>query len=304
VTLIRFPHIVTLAGDYYGIAGKAISLPGGNPQEKTERFKQAFDTLAQADNDELRRVVLEISAECIQVRDSSLPHHCYSSHMMERNNALKKIKSDINELLIDNSDHFFNHAKDAYAIGHAHAISVAREAGKQKDLEKLKQAYALDAFACHFLTDLFAAGHIRNQRGELEFFLINELGFSEKQAKPLAGILTGAQHEKDSDDGLNVSNKKGERWRAFGDGHFFSPKNEENKEKVTSATQQSVDEVYHAYLNPESPELNAMTQLIPDAMSFNPPPLYAVENESRSLFLYQGSNKIKTDTLRCKNTLQ
>jgi hypothetical protein len=291
-TPILFQDIVTLAGDYYGIAGKAISLPGGSPQEKTERFKNAFNTLAEADNDELQRVCLEIKNECTAVKQTGLPHHCYSSEMMERNNAIKKIKKDFNELLIDNSDHFSKNAEDAYAIGHAHAISVAREAGKQNDLEKLKEAYALDAFACHFLTDLFAAGHIRNQRGELETFLKSELKYSEKKAKGYAGILTAAQHEEDGK-GLNVSDKNDNRWRAFGDGHFFLPKNRENKKKTIIATQTSVDEIYHAYRNPHSPVQSTVDQLIPYATDDNPPPLYSIENTS--LFLNQDSNKIKIE---------
>ena len=294
VTPIQFQHIVALAGDFYGVADEAISLPGGTNPEKTERFKKAFNTLAQADNDELRKVLLEIDHECTAVKYSSLPHHCYSSHMLEKNKAIKKIKNDIDALLIDNSDHFSANAEDTYRIGHALALSVAMDAGKRKDLEGLKQAYALDAFACHFLTDLFAAGHIRNQRGELESFLVSQLGFSKNMAKPLAGILTGAQHEKDGNEGLNVSNKKGDHWRAFGDGSFFEPKNKENREKVISTTQKSVDEIYYAYLNPDSPEPSTIDQLIPSATPFNPLPLYTVEGTS--LFLHQVSNKIKIES--------
>ena len=312
VCSVRFQHIVALAGDFYGVAGEAISLPGGTNEEKTERFKKAFGTLAEADNDELRRLILEIDHECMSVRHSSLPHHCYSSDLMVRSHALGKIKSDIDALLIDNSDHFSTNAEDVYRIGHALAIKTARNAGlarntdltsdatKEEALKMLKHAYALEAFACHFLTDLFAAGHIRNQRGELESFLISQLGFSQDMkaitpinAKKLAGILTAAEHEKDGNEGLNVSNKKGESWRAFGDGSFFTPKNAENKKKAINTTQQSVDEVYEAYLHPTVVKLSVIEELVPHATPFNPLPIYEVSSDGKSLFLHQGNVEIE-----------
>ena len=291
VTPIHFQQIVALAGDFYGIPGQAISLPGGTNAEKTQRFINAFNTLANADNQQISQIIMAIDGEYAKVKHSALPHHCYSQQMMEKHNEIKKVKADIQALLIDNSDHFSTNAKDAYSIGHAHAISVAREAGKQKDLEGLKRAYALDAFACHFLTDLFSAGHTRNERGELESFLINQLEFTPDQAKPLAGALTAAQHEKDGNDGLNVINKRKESWRAYGDGNFFLPKNEENKQKVIAAVQQSVNEIYDAWEKPDVRMPSIVDELIPEETPFNPLPIYSVRDNStggKSLYLFQG----------------
>lgn len=303
---VQFKHVIALAGDFYGVVGESISLPGGTDEEKTARFQKAFDTLKNANNNELRQVLLEIDRECMAVRYSSLPHHCYSSNLMDGNNAMKQIKSDVGELLIDNSDHFSKDAKEAYRIGHALAISVAREAGRlrqknnlavvpqgsslEPDLDKLKEAYALDAFACHFLTDLFASGHIRNQRGELETFFISQMHFGSWEAKRLAGLLTAAQHEKDGKDGLNVQDGCGNHWRAFGDGCFFTSKNEENKQMVIAATQASANEVYDAYLNPDNLVSSKMEKLIPHATAANPPPVYSVQGTS--LFLHRGIHAI------------
>jgi hypothetical protein len=289
VTPVSFQQIVALAGDFYGVAGKAISLKGGSDEDKELRFIQAFETLEKAENDEVRRILLEIDDECQAVERSGLPHHCYSSQMIQKNNAIKKIKGDIDKLLIDNSDHFSNNARDAYRVGHALALKKAKEAGQARDLEGLKKAYALDAFACHFLTDLFAAGHIRNQRGDLELFLNKQLGFKKSLAKKLAGILTGAQHEKDGNDGLNVVNKAGDQWRAYGDGCFFEPKNEENKVKVIVAVQSSANEIFEAYNSPDVDLISRMDQLIPEASPLNPWPLYSVEGDS--LFLYEGTEQ-------------
>ena len=238
---------------------------------------------------------MAIDGEYHKVKNSGLPHHCYSQQMMDKHQEIKRVKGDIEDLLVDNSDHFSTNAKDAYSIGHTEALRVAREAGRQKDEEGLKRAYALDAFACHFLTDLFSSGHIRNERGELEIFLINQLGFSPNLAKPLAGALTAAQHEKDGNDGLNVINKRNERWRAYGDGNFFLPKNDENKQKVITAVQQSVNEIYDAWEKPDILVPSIVDKFIPEETDFNPLPVYSVRENSeggKSLYLLQG-NEIK-----------
>ena len=64
-----------------------------------------------------------------------------------------------------NTDHFLPFAKEAYLTGHALALDKAKEASKATtDDEKLKlleEAYSMDAFACHFLTDIFSSGHLR-----------------------------------------------------------------------------------------------------------------------------------------------
>ena len=286
--LLHFHHIVALAGDFYGVPGQAISLPGGTDQKKKQRFQNAFDELVKADNHQVLAVVQALNEECMSVRNSSLPHHCYSSQLLEKSRAIKKVKPDVDDLLIDNSDHFSTNAWDAYRIGHALALEMAREAGSTADLEnrhkKLKDAYALDAFACHFLTDLFAAGHVRNQRGPLETFLLS-LGFSESKAKPLAGILTGAQHERDGNDGLNVTNEKGEYWRAYGDGCYAYPQNEENRNKAIAATQKSVDEIYEAYQLPNVEPISVVHTFIPRATEYNPLPLYTVVENNGVLTL-------------------
>ena len=70
------------------------------------------------------------------------------------------------ELTENNYDHFLPYAKDAYLTGHQLAIQKAREASEyplDPELRKkvLHEAFSMEAFACHFLTDSFASGHIR-----------------------------------------------------------------------------------------------------------------------------------------------
>lgn len=293
-TSIHFHHIIALAGDYYGVYGKAIAA-AETIKEKRERFLEAFATLEKANCEEIEQLILLIEQDFQQDERSALPHHCYSSQLSAREGKLKKIKPDVGELLIDNSDHFYKQAKKAYRIGHTLAIEEARKAKGQP--AGLKRAYAMDAFACHFLTDLFASGHLRNQRLELEIFL-KQIGFGIDLAKKFAGILTGAQHEKDGAEGLNVKNGRREYWRAYGDGCYRTPKNAYNKTKAIEATQSSIDEVYAAFSS-NLEQVSKIKELFPEPTEENPFPLYEVqdeiENETaiKALYIYQDASKIK-----------
>ena len=70
-------------------------------------------------------------------------------------------------LASNNFDHFMPFAREAYEVGHKLALEKAREASHAASGSEeliLQEAYSIDAFACHFLTDSFASGHIRSVR--------------------------------------------------------------------------------------------------------------------------------------------
>ena len=135
-----FFHILALAGDFYGVYGAAISLPGGSDEDKRTRFMDAFATLEGADNNQLKTIIREIDEEHAAMQRSCLPHHCYSHGMMGKNKAINKIKEDTQKLLIDNSDHFGDNAKEAYRIVHTLALEEAAKAGTDKDLMGLNDS--------------------------------------------------------------------------------------------------------------------------------------------------------------------
>ena len=68
-------------------------------------------------------------------------------------------------LAAENYDHFQPQSNKAYLVGHQLAVEKARDAANETDSEtkksKLMEAYSMDAFAGHFLTDSFSGGHIR-----------------------------------------------------------------------------------------------------------------------------------------------
>ena len=82
------------------------------------------------------------------------------------------------KLALTNHDHFQPHAKFAYLAGHELALACAKQAGLSDDEEErkngLEEAYAIDWFTCHFLTDSFASGHMRYKHA-LQFGLLLKL---------------------------------------------------------------------------------------------------------------------------------
>ena len=61
-------------------------------------------------------------------------------------------------------DHFGAYAWDAYKAGHYRALEIAKAGSKNE--AKLGEAYLYDAFALHYLSDQFSAGHSRTPRME------------------------------------------------------------------------------------------------------------------------------------------
>lgn len=137
------------------------------------------------------------------------------------------------ELALSNIDHFGWHNVRAYCRHHAAALELAWEA-RGRNNETFQRALYTNAFADHFLTDGFAAGHIRVPRAEIRTWA-NSKGWDEK----IAGALSKILHDQDghidvhslhsiaenkdvhSDDGLLVCDSTGAAWRTYCDGQLF-----------------------------------------------------------------------------------
>ena len=70
------------------------------------------------------------------------------------------------DLALHNYDHFTyaGDAQNAYIAAHRSAIRAAVDYFTSKDPKLLIQAFAMNAFADHFLTDIFASGHMTTPR--------------------------------------------------------------------------------------------------------------------------------------------
>lgn len=172
---IKFEEIVALAGDLYGLPNQPIIDPAFNDVDQEDsgrhqRFRDAYNTLARTPKKELQNELDKLLATLEKERvagaavDASIWDKITGGVWV----AGVPVKlGRMMQLAENNHDHFLPHAKDAYLTGHQLAIDKAREAGSYsgdvKDEPKmlLHEAFSLEAFSCHFLTDSFASGHIR-----------------------------------------------------------------------------------------------------------------------------------------------
>ena len=172
---VTFGAIVALAGDFYGIPESPIidtTLVGANVDEenRTKRFEAAYGTLATEVNvntqvivDKLAKMIKEDQA----AREARGELHSQGEYDIGgtwvrgapiSNGMMMKIAQE-------NYDNFQPQAQQAYLIGHTLAVQKAQEAAKQVNefdrKKELMEAYSMEAFADHFLTECFSAGHIR-----------------------------------------------------------------------------------------------------------------------------------------------
>jgi hypothetical protein len=141
-----------------------------------------------------------------------------------------------------------NEALRLYRVYHTRALAEARAARAASDSgSALLGALASDAFGCHFLTDLFATGHLRVPRRIL----------GERY-----GILRGAlymtltMHNEDNVEGLWCTTRRPteprEVWRAYGDGMLRGEPARAHLRRVQEAVRRSAAEVFAAYCDAET----------------------------------------------------
>lgn len=137
-----------------------------------------------------------------------------------------------------------NPALALYEAYHARAKEQARAAGAQDDRAGLDEALVVDAFGCHFLTDLFASGHIRTPRAILGQRFGIAVG---------ALVMSKRMHDQDNQLGLWVTplrrtpGHKRVVWRAYGDDSLFSDQAKPHFAQTQEAVRRSVAEVFAAY---------------------------------------------------------
>ena len=187
------------------------------------------------------------------------------------------------ELALDNTDHFGWHNLKAYCRYHGDALAFALQARDMQDFDRDKaaelwgQALFTNAFADHFLTDAFAAGHIRVPRREICQWA-GQQGYS----KELAGALSKLLHDQDGhlksihgsghslalDDteGLYVCNSLGKDWHTRCDGQLFVKNGAELPAvcQPVEAVRESVKELLTAYIFGRTPDgVYAATTYVP-----------------------------------------
>lgn len=291
---LNYGQIMSLAGDFYGVPGETIS-EGKTLEERKNFFRIAFSTLAHDSAAVIE--VPKIYAVILQEHEALMTGlkngekiedifarigdndnrqwncitggGCSGLWWLSQGRYLNLAKKDF--------DHFGNNAWLAYDAGHRLAIETAIEAHQSHDTQKLATAYAMNAYASHFLTDRFAAGHLRTPRPELPASVTPSV---------IGSVLATFMHKEENKSGLHVHNLRGDHWFAAGDRYFFDHKNDENLQRLESALQESVNQVFYAYQYGTAPASDTMHDLIPlaDETGTN------VQNDISPLFYWDSAS--------------
>ena len=165
--VVTYGQINALAGEFYGTYDPISD--GKNDHDRSTRFVAAYDTLAHGGprqpkeaNDILAVLQKEVDAVNYALINHQDPSVAYSTlpSVTKKLEAITSGRTGIPSyigLARINWDHFGEGARTAYNAGHATAISRAIEGN-------LDGAYKMNAFADHFLEDLFSSGHLRTPR--------------------------------------------------------------------------------------------------------------------------------------------
>jgi Domain of unknown function (DUF4157) len=136
------------------------------------------------------------------------------------------------ELAKENKPHFTPGNRIAWEKFHTQALDKAKQAGSDKAL--LQEALLIDAAGGHFLTDAFAAGHLFD-KNKLEVAI--DIFLKSNPPKPknpemqiyyalvefkgaLPQLVLKNIHDRLNREGVEVVNKKGMKWKTFGDDHL------------------------------------------------------------------------------------
>ncbi|MEN2990541.1 hypothetical protein WG926_19670 [Tistrella sp. BH-R2-4] len=299
---LTYGQIVALGGDFYGLPDQPIS-DGVTPDDRIARFTEAFNSLAvkASSHDEalqiLRVMQTEIDAAQKAVRDGLEPHTAYDALGDTLSKEWNKITGGGTilhplgrylKLALTNWDHFGVWAVSAYTAGHTAALRQAVVAGRTGRREDLVLAYAMNAFADHYLSDLFSAGHLRTPRRQLYYGVVG--------GRYLGSQLARYMHDEDCKFGLNVQNATGDRWRAYGDKRYFDTLDVGNRNRVNFTVQASADEIWEACNNGSAvgPQDFAALSLIPDLTAV----INHLNPDNYAALFYAGDN-----TIYCRNTL-
>jgi hypothetical protein len=271
VAQFSFGAIIALAGDFICLPGTgedSIISRGANEAEVRARFLKAFSMLTDPKmissyvsvtnhfkNEALAvRAAMDADPECEKTLNPSDkvykkwygflhgPDIVYGAQLADRSYLLRYV-----DALANNMDHF-NFSRDptqdgpalkVYKSGHRAALDEAMKGTP----DALNRAMCMEAFACHFLTDSFAGGHVRVPRAEL----LEVCNYWIAQGKR-AGWKAHDQHDEDGDHGVYIcSGANPLPWLAYGDGSLFHRDNRLNRYMIFNAMRTALLEIKEAF---------------------------------------------------------
>jgi hypothetical protein len=270
---LTYGEIVALGGDFYGVVGNPIS-SGPDPSDV---FARAHQSLLRADRAELA-VIMEIldfeSSKVLGVPDPAAAFaELGNSLSYEWNEAtggapagegafgMARRPGRYALLATNNMDHFGVDAGRAYLAGHHAACRTAAT--------DLPAALIMNAHADHFLSDLFAAGHVRTPRRALDEFAW--VGCPPVSRATVGALCSLAMHNEENAAGLHVSSRTGGSWTCYGDSWILESVAVENYRAAVAALQMSIQEVFVSAADPSAPIRYAALDRIPFVVGGYPP---------------------------------
>lgn len=314
---LTFGEIIALSGDFYATLN-AIS---DGPDRQTV-FLEHFATLDNEKDGQAKKILAIIGQEIAMInkalKNGTLPSDGYealgNTTNVEYNVAtgggsrvgseVSKYFPNINIINIEpqgrmmyiadvNWDHFAYNGMswNAYFAGHKLAMQVASLAGKTNNFDGLKRAYAMDAFACHYLSDHFAGGHLRTPRKMLHY----GTSYYDVWSQTVGDYLSKLMHDEDNRLGVMVQNNacfnknskvSCNKWMAYGDAYMADPENAENLKMQFAALQQSIDEVWQSFVA-KAPVKSTVYDYIP-SINFenvqNRTPMFSYDSKSGKFY--------------------
>ena len=248
---LSYGEIVALSGDFYG-----------RPEELFQEKPSPFPWLYESND--LSDLRARFAAELTWITDE---HRAADAGYPDNTLAFMWNAKSYLELAEDNTAHFGWHNVVRYCQCHQLAINEAVKASSRSDSdESWLRALYYNGFADHFLTDGFAAGHIRVPRAQIRAWGPRR-GYSGK----LAGLLSKVLHDQDGHvdslhaqgeaqlpdgEGLPVRNSLGLDWSTRCDGQLFLVRADEEAPLVDQpvrAVAASLVEVFRAQEQKRSP---------------------------------------------------
>lgn len=278
---LGFGDVCALGGDYFAVAQEPISF-GYDEEDRKNRFLNAYETLIYSKKHKLNNIIaiIEEQARAIDkaMSQGKSEYEGISQHKFkEMLKAIVYTKFEIIDILAMGFDHMGENATIAHQVGHSLALEAAARAHYITDpweqYQQLEYAYSLEAFACHFLIDHFASGHLRTP----------SMALYEKFGARLGTLLSLFMHSEENNMGLYVKNEQGDLWKAYGDAHLFEDYNHQTKDIATAALQTVINEVYHAFQSGQVPKNT-------NSAAYTLFPMQVVDNNYSPLFLEDKAN--------------
>jgi hypothetical protein len=289
---LSFAQIVYLAGDFMGDPNTQIG--GHSEGVNKNNFDVNFKVMTRAPARDYLPGIIKIVNEELQNNSKQIANHEPFDIPDEDNirfncvtgGGCNKVTFLTNfglymKLASANYDHFGQDAIDSYLAGHSLALNLAKTAKSDNDL---KLAYAYEAYADHFLTDLFASGHLRTPRR-------NIVTWCKYTPETVSSFLTKIMHDQENKNGIYITNRAGKRWKTYGDKELYINDNSDSLKQALLVMQKSIDQLYDVYKGVISTDqaYNQAKQELPNLVVINQdtknnPPLF--KSESGKIYEY------------------